>query len=391
MSVKDSERYSALGVSSTKAGVLRAAQSQDKGLFPNAFCKIVPDLLAYNKRSCVALHADGVGTKAIVAYLMYKETNDPFVFASLAQDALAMNIDDLLCIGSTGPFILSNTIGRNRGLISDQIVEAILTGYSYYSQKLIPYGIDVTLCGGETADIGDLVRTLVVDASVVCRLGRTQVIDNTRIKEGNVIIGLSSSGQSTYESEENSGIGSNGLTLARHALLSARYKQYSEVIDPALSSDLAYVGSFELTSYATLLGMTVGQALLSPTRTYAPIIDRLSREIFCGINGIIHCTGGGQTKCLRANSPVNFVKNDVFYIPPIFHFIRDAGRLTWKEMYQVFNMGHRMELFVEPIDAQNIINIVESFGVKAKVIGECVSPSKGPRLTIKGPEGELYF
>jgi len=401
--MEDSRSYEALGASSAKTGIYTAISSQDKGLFHGSFCKIIPDVLAGDPNYCLALHSDGTGTKSIVAYLLYNMRqnsshtleNDPSIFSSLAQDALVMNTDDLLCIGATGPFIVSNTIGRNRFLIDDKIVQAIIEGYSNFASTMALTGIGIYLSGGETADIGDLVRTLVVDASVFCRLKRKDVIDGSRVVAGDVIIGLASDGVANYETYYNSGIGSNGLTLARHVLLKGPLRdRFPEVSEPSLNTSAlcgydkiyaAYRGQYCVTDYVEELGMTVGHALLSPTRTYAPVIKRVLEHLDeRHIHAIVHCTGGGQTKCAGLNTDVSFIKNDMFSIPPIFKLIQKASGLSSNEMYQVFNMGHRMELIVDPTVAHAVINISKEFGVEAKEIGFCTT---GPEYKVAIQEG----
>lgn len=393
--MKDSKAYRLLGVSSGKEDIVAATHHQGEGLFPGAFCKIIDDVFVGDEEYCAAFHADGAGTKSIVAYLDFKEHGDPNVFASLAQDALVMNIDDLLCIGACGPFAVTNTIGRHRELIPSDVIEAIIKGYQKCAAKLGEYGVDVRLCGGETADVGDLVRTAIVDASVACRLRRDHVIDGSLVSDGDLIIGLSSCGRTIYEEELNSGIGSNGLTLARHVLLSNKYsKKYKEVSAPELDPDLAYRGPFDLDDRPKeldWLGITISQALLSPTRTYAPVIVRILQTMKSSIHGLVHCTGGGQTKCMRFNSSLQYIKDRLFPTPSIFRIIQQAAQLEWKEMYQVFNMGHRMELFVDPGAADEVQAIANGFGLATKVIGRCKPRDKGPQLIIQGPDGPIVY
>jgi phosphoribosylformylglycinamidine cyclo-ligase len=390
--MEDSAYYRSLGVSSAKEDVVKAAAAQGEGLFPGAFCKVVADALTGDGDYCLALHADGAGTKAIVAYLAYKESGDPRLFASLAQDALVMNLDDLLCIGAAGPFLVSNTIGRHRGLIPGEAIEAIIAGYEELLTSLAPFGVELVLCGGETADVGDVVRTLMVDASAVCRLRRDKVLDGSLVRPGDLIIGLSSSGQASYESSPNSGIGSNGLTLARHALLSSHYRSaYPEAVAPDVSEELAYRGPYRLADQPSPLGMSVGQALLSPTRTYAPILCRALAELPAAIHGLVHCTGGGQTKCLRLGGELRFVKEELLPVPPVFSLIRQAADLPWSEMYQVFNMGHRMELFVDAAAEAEVVALAAEYGVKAQTVGRCEQWNEGPRLQLAGPEGWLTY
>ena len=388
----DSRSYRALGVSAAKEDIVAAASLQGEGLYPGAFCKIVDDVLTGDPAHCVAFHSDGAGTKALVAYLAFRETGDASVFGSLAQDALVMNIDDLLCIGAKGPFVVTNTIGRHRGLIPGDAVEAIVDGYQRCAETLGAFGVEVALCGGETEDVGDLVRTVIVDAAAACRLLRDEVIDGREVRAGDVIVGLSSTGRTAYEEAENSGIGSNGLTLARHVLLAPTYRQrYPESSAPDLDDALAYRGSHHLSESPEGLGMTLAQALLSPTRTYSPVLVPTLSELRSGVHGIVHCTGGGQTKCLRLGTQVRFVKDDLFEVPPLFRLIREAAQMPWDEMYQVFNMGHRMELYVDAGAADEVIGAAAERGVAARVVGRCEPWSEGPRLVIAGPDGTFSF
>ncbi len=388
----DSQHYRALGVSSGKDDVISAARMQGDGVFPGAFCKLVDDALTNDPETCLALHADGAGTKSIVAYLLFRETGDPTVFASLAQDALVMNVDDLLCVGATGPFVLTNTIGRHRGLVPGSAIEAIIGGYERSARILGERGVEILLCGGETADLGDLVRTVVVDSAVACRLRRDRVIDGRAVVPGDLIIGLASAGQADYEERPNSGIGSNGLTLARHVLLEAGYRErFPESSAPDLAETLAYRGPYALSDRPDGLAMTVGEALLSPTRSYSPVVVEVIERLGSSVHGIVHCTGGGQTKCLRFGAQVGFVKDDLFPIPPIFSLLRQAAGMEWEEMYRVFNMGHRMELFVDSAVAEAVIAIARSHGVDARIVGRCVPQDDGPRLRLHGPDGVVTY
>jgi phosphoribosylformylglycinamidine cyclo-ligase len=388
----DSRSYRDLGVSSAKEDVVAAARLQGEGLFPGAFCKVIADVLTGDPDTCLALHSDGAGTKALVAYLAFRETGDPAVFATLAQDALVMNTDDLLCLGARGPFVVTNTIGRHRGLIPGEAVEAIVGGYERCARALAPFGVEIVLCGGETEDVGDLVRTLVVDASAACRLRRDEVIDGSRVRPGDLIVGLASAGRARYEDAVSSGIGSNGLTLARHVLLDASYRErFPEAAAPETPAELAYRGPFALTDRPAALGMTVGEALLSPTRTYAPVLRVVLAELRSGVHGLVHCTGGGQTKCLRLGAGVRFVKDALFEPPPVFRLIQATGGLSWEEMAQVFNLGHRMELFVDAAAAGEVIEASAALGVEARVVGRCEALTEGPRLLIDGPGGPLAF
>lgn len=388
----DSPSYRDLGVSSAKEDVVAAARLQGEGLFPGAFCKVIADALGGDPGACMALHSDGAGTKALVAYLAYRERGDPGVFASLAQDALVMNTDDLICVGARGPFVVTNTIARHRGLVPGAAVEAIIAGYERCVRDLAGFGVEIVLCGGETEDVGDLVRTLVVDAAAACRLRRDEVVDGTRVRPGDLIVGLASAGRARYERAETSGIGSNGLTLARHVLLRPSYRErFPEASAPETPAELAYRGPYELADAPEGLGMTVGEALLSPTRTYAPVVIRALAELGAGVHGVVHCTGGGQTKCLRLGTTVKFVKDAPFEPPPVFRLIQAAGRLGWDEMAQVFNLGHRLELYVDPAAAGEAIAIAAELGVEARVIGRCEVWAGGPRLVIAGPDGPLSF
>jgi phosphoribosylformylglycinamidine cyclo-ligase len=379
-----SEKYSKLGVSSDKEEIKKIVNTHEKGLYPNAFCKIVKDTLNSNSHSCIAMHSDGVGTKAIVAYLHYKEFGDPEIFSTLAQDAIAMNLNDLACIGATGPYIINNTIGRNKKLIPDSIIEAILKGFYRCIKKMESYDVKIDMCGGETADIGDLVRTISLDVSAVARLNRDAVIDNKNITSGNVIIGFPSAGKATYEDKENSGISSNGLTLARSALLNGRYReQYPEISSSEVDSDLFKSNIFELQDELGSLNSSIGEALLSPTRIYAPVIKEILKIPGIEIKGMIHNTGGGILKCLQSIDHVNFVKNNLFKIPPIFKLIKMAGNIEAKEFYSIFNMGNLLEIYVEPEDADEIINVAKKFEIDAKIIGKCVSKKDNPRLVVE--------
>lgn len=388
----DSQSYRALGVSAAKEDIIAAAAIQGDGLYPGAFCKVVPDVLVGDPQFCMAFHSDGAGTKALVAYLAYRETGDASVFASLAQDALVMNTDDLLCIGALGPFVVTNTIARHRGLIPSEAVEAIVSGYEQCAETMREQGIEIVLCGGETEDVGDLVRTVVVDAAIACRMRRDQVLDGRALRPGDLIVGFASGGRATYEDRANSGIGSNGLTLARHVLLSGSYRErYREASAPELSKEVAYRGRFLLGDHPAELGMTVAEALLSPTRTYAPVVAKVLAEVGSGVHGFVHCTGGGQTKCLRFGANVSYCKDELFDIPPLFRLIQAESGLEWSEMYQVFNMGHRMELFVDPGAASDVISAAGEHGVEARVVGRCDRWTAGPRLVIEGPEGSIAF
>jgi phosphoribosylformylglycinamidine cyclo-ligase len=390
--MSDSRAYRAVGVSSGKDDIVAAARLQGEGLFPGAFCKVVPDALTGSERHCVALHADGAGTKSVVAYLAFRESGDPAVFASLAQDALVMNVDDLVCVGARGPFVVTNVIGRHRGLVPHGAVEAVIGGYARCAEALSAQGVAVALCGGETADLGDVVRTITVDAAAVCRLRRDEVIDGAAVTPGDVIVGLSSVGTASFEDRPNSGVGSNGLTLARHVLLRPEYRTaYPEACAPDLPAGIAYRGVHRLEDRPVGWDLTVGEALLSPTRSYAPIVVACLQALGRAVHGVVHCTGGGQTKCLRLRAPVSYVKDDVFPVPPLFALLQDAAAMGWEEMYRVFNMGHRMELFVPRGAADEVVAIAAAHGVEAKVVGRCVPLAAGPRLVLEGPDGPLRF
>jgi len=389
----NNDLYSKLGVSSKKNDVHKAIQDIDKGLFPGAFCKIVPDI-RNREEYCSIFHADGAGTKASLAYMYYKETEDLSVFKGIVRDAIAMNIDDLLCIGASGPVFLSNAIGRNNKLISGDIISVLINEYSNYSEELSSWGLKIIPCGGETADVGDLVKTLIVDATVFTTMRREHVIDANKINKKDIIIGLASFGKSSYEKESNSGIGSNGLTLARHGTLShIYYEKYPECYDNNLDEKLVFFGKYELTDKVDELEFSVGKALLSPTRTYTPILLEVLKSYRKQIDAIIHNTGGGQTKVLNFGSGIKFVKDNLFEPPLIFKIIQDSSNTTWKEMYQVFNMGHRMEIYCNESVGEEIIHVANKYGVDAKVIGYCEeSPIKNENtLEIDTPFGKFEY
>ena len=386
------DKYQIRGVSSKKEDVHEALKGKvDKGLFPDAFCKIVEDSLGNDKNYCNIMHADGAGTKSSLAYIYYRETGDLSVFKGIAMDSLVMNIDDLLCVGVYKNFLISNTIGRNSKFISGKIIKTIIHSYEEIIEWFNSQGITMKMTGGETADVGDVVRTLIVDSTAVVRTKRDNIITNEKIRPGLIIIGLASSGQSNYENEYNSGIGSNGLTSARHDLFNKIYKEkYPESLSPDIPDGYAYCGPYKLTDITPDLPINVGKAALSPTRTYSPILKEVLEEHREKIGGIIHCTGGGQTKCLNFGKNVHYIKNNLFELPPIFKMIHDASKTSFKEMYQVFNMGHRMEFYVEESVVESIINISKSFNVEAKIIGE-IKESRGNKLTIYSPEGIIEY
>ncbi len=385
-----SDRYTGRGVSAQKEDVHNAIKNIDKGLFPKAFCKIVPDYLTGDEDYCLVMHADGAGTKSSLAYMYWKETGDVSVWKGIAQDALIMNIDDLLCVGATENIMLSSTIGRNKGLITGEVLSAIIGGTEALLEEYRKHGIDIISTGGETADVGDLVRTIIVDSTVVARMKRSEVIDNANIKAGNVIVGLASFGQATYESEYNGGMGSNGLTSARHDVFTKELAvKYPESFDPAVPDSLVYTGSKSLTE-ETDTPLDAGKLVLSPTRTYAPIIKQILDQYRDKIDGMVHCSGGAQTKILHFLEKGHVVKDELFPIPPLFKMIQEESGTKWEEMYQVFNMGHRMELYVDPAIAQEIIAISERFGVPAKIVGR-VEESDAKELTIRSEYGTFNY
>jgi phosphoribosylformylglycinamidine cyclo-ligase len=384
------ERYSQRGVSADKEDVHNAIKKVDKGLFPKAFCKIVPDHLTGSDDHCIIMHADGAGTKSSLAYMYWKETGDLSVWKGIAQDAIVMNTDDLLCVGAVGNILVSSTIGRNKFLIPGEVVEALISGTEEVLQMLRDNGVDIHSTGGETADVGDLVRTVIVDSTVTCRMARKDVINNANIRPGQVIVGLASYGQASYESAYNGGMGSNGLTSARHDVFHHVLKsKYTESFDPALADDLVYQGRYGLTDQAACLPVDMGKLVLSPTRTYAPIIKRILDELRPSIHGMVHCSGGAQTKVLHFVGDVHVVKDNMLGVPPLFRIIQEESGTPWQEMYKVFNMGHRMELYVDSSAADDIIAISKSFNVGAQVIGRV---EEGPRkLTIRSEFGEFVY
>ena len=385
------ERYMQRGVSASKEDVHNAIRNVDKGLYPKAFCKIIPDILGGDEAYCNIMHADGAGTKSSLAYLYWRETGDLSVWKGIAQDALIMNIDDLLCVGAIDGILVSSTIGRNKHLIPGEVIAAIINGTEELLAELRDQGIGVYATGGETADVGDLVRTIIVDSTVTCRMKRSEVIDNARIQAGDVIVGLASSGQATYERQYNGGMGSNGLTSARHDVLEhGLAKRYPESYDAQTPDELVYSGSRGLTSPVEGTPLDAGQLILSPTRTYAPIIRQVLQELRPRIHGMVHCSGGAQTKVLHFVEGKHVIKDNMFPIPPLFALIQQESGTPWQEMYKVFNMGHRMELYVAPEDAPRIIEISESFGVEARIIGR-VEEAQHNRLTIHSPHGILSY
>lgn len=383
--------YTNRGVSADKEDVHNAIKNVDKGLFPKAFCKIVPDYLTNDSDYCLVMHADGAGTKSSLAYAYWKETGDLSVWKGIAQDALIMNIDDLLCVGATtNPILLSSTIGRNKSLIPGEVISAIINGTEELITELAKHNVNIQSTGGETADVGDLVRTIIVDSTVVTRMKRSDVINNANIKPGNVIVGLASFGQATYETEYNGGMGSNGLTSARHdAFNKTIAEKYPETFDPSINQDLVYVGPKALTDLVPETNTTAGKLVLSPTRTYAPIIVEVLNKFRSKIDGMVHCSGGAQTKVLHFTEEHHIVKNNLFPTPPLFKLIQKAANTSWQEMYKVFNMGHRLEIYSDEQTAQEIIKISQSFNVDAQIIGHV---SGGPKsLTIQSEHGEFKY
>jgi len=383
-------RYSTRGVSASKEDVHNAIKNIDKGLFPNAFCKIVPDVLGGDPVWCNIMHADGAGTKSSLAYMYWKETGDLSVWKGIAQDALIMNIDDLLCVGATDNILVSSTIGRNKNKIPGEVIAGIINGTEELLQNLRDLGISAWSTGGETADVGDLVRSIIVDSTVVARLKRDDVISADKISAGDVIVGLSSSGQATYENSYNGGMGSNGLTSARHDVF-ANYlaEKYPESFDPEVPGELVYSGKYKLTDEIERIGLNAGQLVLSPTRTYAPVVKKVLEKFRKDISGMIHCSGGAQTKVLHFVENVHVVKDNMFPVPPLFRIIQEQSGTSWQEMYKVFNMGHRFEIYTKPEVAEEIISISESFNIDARIVGR-VEPFKGEKLTIS-TEKDTYF
>lgn len=383
-------RYNLRGVSAGKEDVHNAIKNVDKGLFPQAFCKIVPDYLSGDENYCIVMHADGAGTKSSLAYMYWKETGDISVWKGIAQDALIMNIDDLLCVGATDKILLSSTIGRNKNLVPGEVISAIINGTEELLETLREQGIGIFSTGGETADVGDLVRTIIVDSTVVCRMKRKDVISNHTIQDGDVIVGLSSSGQATYETEYNGGMGSNGLTSARHDVFNKTLaEKFPESFDPSVPDDLVYSGSKSLTD-ATDSPLNAGKLVLSPTRTYAPVIKKILDAHRNDIHGMVHCSGGAQTKVLHFVDNVHIIKDNLFPIPPLFKLIQEESKTEWKEMYKVFNMGHRMEVYVPQEVANDIIAISKSFNIDAQIVGR-VEKHEGKKLTITSEFGEFNY
>jgi len=384
------DRYMQRGVSASKEDVHNAIKNIDKGIFPNAFCKVIPDILGGDADYCNIMHADGAGTKSSLAYLYWKETGDMSVWKGIAQDAIVMNTDDLLCIGATDKILLSSTIGRNKNLIPGEVIAAIINGTEEVLEMLRSFGVSIYSTGGETADVGDLVRTIIVDSTVTCRMKRSEVITNENIKAGQVIVGFASYGQASYESEYNGGMGSNGLTSARHDVF-AKYlsEKYPESFDPSVPNELVYSGKKKLTDNYEGLPLSVGKLVLSPTRTYAPVVKELLKNYLPQIGGIIHCSGGAQTKVLHFVNNLHIIKDNLFDIPPLFRLIQEESGTDWKEMFKVFNMGHRLEVYIDEKYAQDLISIGKSFNIDTKIIGR-VEKGEEKKLTLTH-KGETYI
>jgi len=387
----DDLKYNKRGVSASKDDVHNAIKNLDKGLFPKAFCKIIPDYISGDENYCLVMHADGAGTKSSLAYIYWKETGDLSVWKGIAQDAIVMNLDDLLCVGASDNILLSSTIGRNKNNIPGEIISAIINGTEEFLSKLRDHGINIFSTGGETADVGDLVRTVIVDSTVVCRMKRADVISCDKITDGDVIVGLASFGQATYETGYNSGIGSNGLTSARHDVFSKFYaEKYPESFDAAIPVELRYSGSRKIDDNVAGTPMNTGQLVLSPTRTYAPVIMKILERFRSEIHGMVHCSGGAQTKVMNFVDNIHVIKDNMFPIPPLFGLIQHESGTDWKEMYKVFNMGHRMEIYVSKEISNEIIKISEEFNIDARIVGRC-EEYKGKKLTISSEHGVFEY
>ena len=390
--MEGSERYAGRGVSASKEDVHNAIRNVDKGLFPGAFCKIIPDYLTGDPDYCIVMHADGAGTKSALAYMYWKRTGDLSVWKGIAQDALIMNIDDLLCVGATDNILLSSTIGRNKNLIPGEVISAIIGGTEELLDEMRSYGVNIISTGGETADVGDLVRTIIVDSTVTARMKRSDVVDNARIQAGDVIVALASFGQAAYETGYNGGMGSNGLTSARHDVFKKSLaREFPESYDHAVDDSLVYCGSKDLTDPVDGAPLDAGKLVLSPTRTYAPVVKKVLDALRGQIHGMIHCSGGAQTKILHFVNDLHVVKDNMFPVPPLFDLIQKESGTSWKEMYKVFNMGHRMEFYVPQEIAQDIIRISESFGIPARIVGHVEASPQGKRLTIKSVKGTFEY
>lgn len=385
------DRYMQRGVSASKEDVHRAISNLDKGLFPQAFCKIVPDYLGGDDTYCNIMHADGAGTKSSLAYMYWKETGDLSVWKGIAQDAIIMNTDDLLCVGAIDNILVSSTIGRNKNLIPGEVISALINGTEEVLQMLRDHGVNVTLTGGETADLGDLVRTVVVDSTVTARMKRNEVISNDRIQPGDVIVGLVSYGQAKYEDSYNGGMGSNGLTSARHDVFHhSLAEKYPESFDPSVPRELIYSGKYQLTDQLADVPVDMGRLVLSPTRTYAPVMVEVFKQMRAHIHGMVHCSGGAQTKVLHFIDDLHIIKDNMFEIPPLFRTIQEVSQTDWKEMYKVFNMGHRLEIYLSPEHAQEVIAISESFGIPAQIIGR-VEQFEGKKVTLETVNGTFIY
>ncbi|WP_226391271.1 AIR synthase related protein [Penaeicola halotolerans] len=385
------DRYMQRGVSASKEDVHRAISNLDKGLFPQAFCKIVPDYLGGDDTYCNIMHADGAGTKSSLAYMYWKETGDLSVWKGIAQDAIIMNTDDLLCVGAIDNILVSSTIGRNKNLIPGEVISALINGTEEVLQMLRDHGVNVTLTGGETADLGDLVRTVVVDSTVTARMKRNEVISNDRIQPGDVIVGLVSYGQAKYEDSYNGGMGSNGLTSARHDVFHhSLAEKYPESFDPSVPRELIYSGKYQLTDQLADVPVDMGKLVLSPTRTYAPVMVEVFKQMRAHIHGMVHCSGGAQTKVLHFIDDLHIIKDNMFEIPPLFRTIQEVSQTDWKEMYKVFNMGHRLEIYLSPEHAQEVIAISESFGIPAQIIGR-VEQFEGKKVTLETMNGTFIY
>ena len=386
-----SDRYNQRGVSASKEDVHQAIKDLDKGLYPKAFCKIVPDLLASDPEYCTVMHADGAGTKSSLAYIYWKETGDLSVWKGIAQDAVIMNIDDLLCVGATGPILLSSTIGRNKNKIPGEVIAAIISGTEEVLEMLRKHGMEIYSTGGETADLGDLVRTIIVDSTVTARMKRSDVIDNANIKAGDVIVGLASFGKAIYEEGYNGGMGSNGLTSARHDMFDKSYAtKYPETFDAEVPLDLVYSGKYKVTDEVPDAPVNIGKLVLSPTRTYAPIVIDILNALRPQIHGLVHCSGGAQTKVLHFIDNLHVIKDNLFDVPPLFKLIQEESGTDWKEMYKVFNMGHRLEVYLDEKHAQQVIDIARHYEVDAKIVGR-VEPSNKKQVTITAPTGTFVY
>jgi len=384
-------RYNLRGVSASKEDVHNAIKNIDKGLYPKAFCKIIPDIIGGDNDYCNIMHADGAGTKSSLAYLYWKETGDVSVWKGIAQDAIIMNLDDLLCVGATDNILLSSTIGRNKNLITGEVIAAIINGTEELLAELREMGVSIYSTGGETADVGDLVRTIIVDSTVTCRMKRSDVIDNSNIKDGDVIVGLSSFGQATYEKEYNGGMGSNGLTSARHDVFNKYLAdKYPESFDSSVPKEVIYSGSYKLTDKIEGLNIDAGKLVLSPTRTYAPVMIELFKQLRSKIHGLVHCSGGAQTKVMHFVENLHITKDNLFEIPELFKIIQKESGTSWEEMYKVFNMGHRMEVYIAPEYADEIIKISKNFNIDAKIVGRCEKANNN-KLTIKSEFGEFNY